>query len=67
MWLVLFLAILTGFSFWLYSEKKSFKKKDSTEKSKQETTEGDEGVFDPEEGVFGEVTYVRSVYEGEDE
>lgn len=67
MWLVLFLAILTGFSFWLYSEKKSFKKKDSTEAGKQEATEGDEGIFDPEEGVFGEVTYVRSVYEGEDE
>jgi len=66
MWLVLFLVILMGFSFWLYSEKKSLKKKNSTEKSKQETAEGDEGVLDPEEGVFGEVTYVRSVYEGED-
>jgi len=61
MWLVLFLAILMGFIFWLYREKKS------TEKSKQETAEGDEGILDPEEGVFGEVTYVRSVYEGEDE
>lgn len=61
MWLVLFLAVLMGFIFWLYREKKS------TKKSKQETAEGDERVLDPEEGVFGEVTYVRSVYEGEDE
>ena len=80
MWIVLFLVILIGFSFWLYGEKKSSKKKDSTEAGKQEAAEGDEGeagkqeaaegdegVLDPEEGVFGEVTYVRSVYEGEDE
>ena len=61
MWLVLLLAVLMGFSFWLYREKKS------TKKSKQEAAEGDEGILDPEERVFGEVTYVRSVYEGEDE
>lgn len=67
MWIVLFLVILIGFSFWLYGEKKSSKKKDSTEAGKQEAAEGDEGILDPEEGVFGEVTYVRSVYEGEDE
>lgn len=67
MWLVLFLVISIGFIFWLYSEKKPIKKKDSTEKSKQEAPKGNEGVLDPEERVFGEVTYVRSVYEGEDE
>jgi hypothetical protein len=41
--------------------------KDSAAQGEQETPKGDEGELDPEEGVFGKVTYVRSVYEGEDE
>lgn len=41
------------------------KKEDPTTKGEQEETSGDEGVWDPEKGVFGQVTYLRSVYEGE--
>ena len=44
----------------------SAQKEDSTAKGEQEKTSGDEGVWDPERGVFGQVTYLRSVYEGED-
>jgi len=40
------------------------KKEDPTKKGEQEETGGDEGVWDPEKGIFGKVTYVRSVYEG---
>jgi len=41
------------------------KKEDPTEKGEQEEAGGNEGVWDPEKGVFGQVTYLRSVYEGE--
>ena len=43
----------------------AIKKKNSTPKSQQEETEGNEGVRDSEKRVFGKVTYLRSVYEGE--
>ena len=43
----------------------AFKKKNSTTQSKQEEAERNAGIWNPKKGVFGEVTYVRSMYEGE--
>jgi|11_taG_2_1085331.scaffolds.fasta_scaffold01983_4 hypothetical protein len=43
----------------------ALKKKNSTPKGQQEKAKGDEGVRDSEKRVFGKVTYLRSVYEGE--
>ena len=43
----------------------SSQKKDSSAQSEQEETGGNERVWDPERGIFKEVTFVRSVYEGE--
>ena len=41
------------------------KKKDSTEACLEASIERNEGIWDPEKGIFGQVTYLRSVYEGE--
>ena len=42
----------------------ALKKKNSTPKSQQEEAKGNEGVWDSQKRVFGEVTYLRSMYEG---
>lgn len=45
---------------------RAFEKKNAIAQSEQKEAEGNERVWDPESGVFGETTFVRSVYEGED-
>ena len=45
---------------------RAFEEKNSFAQGEQEKAKGDEGVWDPEKGIFGQVTYLRSVYEGED-
>ena len=45
---------------------RAFEKKNAIAQGEQKEAEGNEGVRDPESGVFGETTFVRSVYEGED-
>lgn len=45
--------------------RKPIKKKDSIEACLEASIERNEGVFDTEKGIFGQVTYLRSVYEGE--
>ena len=41
------------------------KKKNSTEARLEASIQRNEGIWDPEKGIFGQVTYLRSVYEGE--
>jgi hypothetical protein len=45
---------------------RAFEKKNTIAQGEQKEAEGNERVWDPESGVFGETTFVRSVYEGED-
>lgn len=43
---------------------RAFKKKDSTEACLEASIKRNEGIWNPEKGIFGKVTYLRSVYEG---
>jgi len=44
---------------------RAFKKKNPTKACIEASIERNEGIWDPEKGIFGKVTYLRSVYEGE--
>ena len=41
------------------------KEKNAIKESLEASIQRNEGVWDPEKGVFGQTTYLRSVYEGE--
>lgn len=40
------------------------KKKNPASSCLEASIERNEGIWDPEKGIFGKVTYLRSVYEG---
>ena len=41
------------------------KEKNSAKACLEASIERNEGIWNPEKGIFGQVTYLRSVYEGE--
>ena len=43
----------------------SLKKKNAIKESLEASIQRNEGIWDPKKGVFGQTTFVRSVYEGE--
>lgn len=44
---------------------RSAKEKNSAKTCLEASIERNEGIWNPEKGIFGKVTYLRSVYEGE--
>jgi hypothetical protein len=44
---------------------RSAKEKNSIKACIEASIQRNEGIWDPEKGIFGQVTYLRSVYEGE--
>jgi len=43
---------------------RAFEAKNPTAADLKAPSERNEGIWDPEKGIFGKVTYVRSMYEG---